>query len=75
MRRHRELDTEHRQRLQVAPVDTVGDRTGDVSGGTVCDLCLGEGSARWLWMCAEGEGSGCCTRRCMRDLVLRPMGD
>ena len=64
-----------RRRLRIAPVDAVGESTGDMVRGAVCGLCLGEGSASWLWMCAEGEGSGCCRRRRMRDLVLRPIGE
>ena len=64
-----------RRRLRIASVDAVGESTGDMVRGAVCGLCLGEGSASWLWMCAEGEGSGCCRRRRMRDLVLRPIGE
>ena len=43
-----------RRCLQMAPVDAVGDRMRDMTGGAVCGLCLGDGSGNWLWMCVEG---------------------
>ena len=48
---------------------------GDITGGSVCSLCCGVGLARWLCMCAEGEGGGWCTRRRIWDLVLRPIAE